>query len=108
MADISLIEPILASLRGHYESFDEDLVLRAFLTADQAHAGQFRKSGEEYITHPVAVTAILAELGLNEITIVASLLHDTVEDTPYSLVQLRADFGIEVAALVDGVTKLDK
>ena len=108
MADISLIDPILASLRGHYESFDEELILRAFLTADQAHVGQFRKSGEEYITHPVAVTQILAELGLNETTIVASLLHDTVEDTPYSLSQLRIDFGSEVADLVDGVTKLDK
>ena len=108
MADISLIDPILASLRGHYESFDEELILRAFLTADQAHVGQFRKSGEEYITHPVAVTQILAELGLNETTIVASLLHDTVEDTPYSLTQLRIDFGSEVADLVDGVTKLDK
>ncbi|CAB4331553.1 unannotated protein [freshwater metagenome] len=108
MADISLIDPILASLRGHYESFDEELILRAFLTADQAHVGQLRKSGEEYITHPVAVTQILAELGLNETTIVASLLHDTVEDTPYSLTQLRIDFGSEVADLVDGVTKLDK
>jgi GTP pyrophosphokinase len=108
MADISLIDPILASLRGHYESFNEELILRAFLTADQAHVGQLRKSGEEYITHPVAVTQILAELGLNETTIVASLLHDTVEDTPYSLTQLRIDFGSEVADLVDGVTKLDK
>ena len=108
MADISLIDPILASLRGHYESVNEELILRAFLTADQAHVGQFRKSGEEYITHPVAVTLILAELGLNETTIVASLLHDTVEDTPYSLTQLRLDFGAEVADLVDGVTKLDK
>ena len=108
MADISLIDPILASLRGHYESFNEELILRAFLTADQAHVGQLRKSGEEYITHPVAVTQILAELGLNETTIVASLLHDTVEDTPYSLSQLRIDFGSEVADLVDGVTKLDK
>ena len=108
MADISLIDPILQSLREHYESVDEEVVRRAFIVADQAHRGQLRKSGEEYITHPVAVTEILAELGLNTTTIVASLLHDTVEDTPYSLAQLRADFGGEIADLVDGVTKLDK
>ncbi|MFM6941402.1 MAG: RelA/SpoT family protein, partial [Candidatus Planktophila sp.] len=108
MADISLIEPLLGSLREHYESVDEELIRRAFVVANDAHAGQLRKSGEEYITHPVAVSEILAALGLNATTIVASLLHDTVEDTPYSLDQLRADFGDEVANLVDGVTKLDK
>ncbi len=108
MADISLIDPIVGSLKEHYESVDVELLERAFLVANQAHAGQLRKSGEEYITHPVAVSQILAELGLNATTIVASLLHDTVEDTPYSLEQLRSDFGDEVANLVDGVTKLDK
>ncbi len=72
---------------------------RAFKIARTAHEGQLRKSGEDYITHPVAVSLILAELGLNEITIVASLLHDTVEDTPYSLQQLRTDFGDEIANL---------
>jgi GTP pyrophosphokinase len=108
MADVSLIDPLLRSLREHYESVDEALVIRAFEVANKAHSGQLRKSGEEYITHPVAVSEILAELGLNATTIVASLLHDTVEDTPYSLDQLRADFGDEIANLVDGVTKLDK
>jgi len=108
MADVSLIDPLIGSLREHYENVDEDLLRRAFLVANQAHSGQVRKSGEEYITHPVAVSAILAELGLNTTTVVASLLHDTVEDTPYSLEQLRVDFGAEVANLVDGVTKLDK
>ena len=108
MADISLIDPLLGSLREHYESIDEDLLRRAFLVANQAHDGQTRKSGEEYITHPVAVSEILAELGLNVTTVVAALLHDTVEDTPYSLEQLRSDFGDEIANLVDGVTKLDK
>jgi GTP pyrophosphokinase len=108
MADISLIDPLLGSLREHYESIDEDLIRRAFVVANEAHTGQVRKSGEEYITHPVAVSEILAELGLNTTTVVASLLHDTVEDTPYSLDQLRNDFGDEVANLVDGVTKLDK
>jgi GTP pyrophosphokinase len=108
MADISLIDPLIGSLKEHYENVDVDLLRRAFTVADQAHAGQLRKSGEEYITHPVAVSEILAQLGLNTTTIVASLLHDTVEDTPYSLEQLRSDFGDEVANLVDGVTKLDK
>jgi GTP pyrophosphokinase len=108
MADVSLIDPLIGSLREHYENVDEELLRRAFTVANQAHAGQVRKSGEEYITHPVAVSEILAELGLNTTTVVASILHDTVEDTPYSLDQLRIDFGDEVANLVDGVTKLDK
>jgi GTP pyrophosphokinase len=108
MADISLIDPLLRSLREHYEVVDEELIARAFEVANKAHSGQLRKSGEEYITHPVAVSEILAELGLNSTTIIASLLHDTVEDTPYSLTQLRSDFGDEIANLVDGVTKLDK
>ena len=108
MADISLIDGLVASLREHYEGVDVELLERAFNVANAAHAGQVRKSGEEYITHPVAVSEILAELGLNTTTVVASLLHDTVEDTPYSLEQLRSDFGDEIANLVDGVTKLDK
>jgi GTP pyrophosphokinase len=108
MADVSLIDPLIGSLKEHYDTVDVELLQRAFHVANQAHAGQVRKSGEEYITHPVAVSEILAELGLNTTTVVASLLHDTVEDTPYSLDQLRADFGDEIANLVDGVTKLDK
>jgi GTP pyrophosphokinase len=108
MADISLIDPLIGSLKEHYEVVDVELLQRAFRVADKAHEGQVRKSGEEYITHPVAVSEILAELGLNATTVVASLLHDTVEDTPYSLDQLRTDFGDEIANLVDGVTKLDK
>jgi guanosine-3',5'-bis(diphosphate) 3'-pyrophosphohydrolase len=108
MADLSLIDPLIGSLKEHYESVDVELLQRAFQVANQAHSGQLRKSGEEYITHPVAVSEILAELGLNTTTVVASLLHDTVEDTPYSLDQLRTDFGDEIANLVDGVTKLDK
>jgi GTP pyrophosphokinase len=81
---------------------------RAYETAEKAHLGQIRKSGEEYISHPVAVAQILAELGMGSSTIIAALLHDTVEDTSYSIEQLRADFGGEVADLVDGVTKLDR
>lgn len=103
-----LIAPVIAALKEHHPNSDNSDITRAFEIARTAHSGQMRKSGEDYITHPVAVTQILAELGLNETTLIASLLHDTVEDTPYSLTQLRAEFGDEIANLVDGVTKLDK
>jgi len=108
MDTLPLFAPLVGALREHHPTADFALIERAFNVAEQAHKGQLRKSGEEYITHPVAVTQILAELGLNDVTLVASLLHDTVEDTPYSLDQLRQDFGDEIANLVDGVTKLDK
>jgi len=103
-----LIAPVIDALKEHHPNAVTSDITRAFEVARIAHTGQLRKSGEEYITHPVAVTQILAELGLNEVTLIASLLHDTVEDTPYSLTQLRVDFGDEIANLVDGVTKLDK
>jgi guanosine-3',5'-bis(diphosphate) 3'-pyrophosphohydrolase len=83
-------------------------VLRAFEIGALAHAGQERKSGEPYITHPVAVAGILAELGLDAETIIAAILHDTLEDTELSREALAAEFGEVVAELVDGVTKLDK
>ena len=104
----TLIAPLVAALKEHHPDSQEAEVRRAFEIALKAHDGQLRKSGEDYITHPVAVSLILAELGLNETTVIASLLHDTVEDTPYSLDQLRSDFGDEISNLVDGVTKLDK
>ena len=104
----TLIDPLVAEVRSHYPTLQSDAIERAYQVARKAHEGQKRKSGEDYITHPVAVSLILAELGLNEETIIASLLHDTVEDTPYSLDQLRLDFGSEISNLVDGVTKLDK
>ncbi|MFM2215466.1 MAG: hypothetical protein RJA88_835 [Actinomycetota bacterium] len=108
MQTLPLIAPLIGALKEHHPQANISEIERAFLVAENAHKGQLRKSGEEYITHPVAVTQILAELGLNETTLIASLLHDTVEDTPYSLDQLRSDFGDEIANLVDGVTKLDK
>ncbi len=104
----TMLEPIAAALREHHSSVKEGELEHAFTVAAKAHEGQFRKSGDPYITHPVAVALILAELGLNSETIIAALLHDTVEDTHYSLKQMKIDFGDEVAALVDGVTKLDK
>ena len=108
MDTLPLIESLIGSLKEHHPDADTSGISRAFTIAEEAHQGQLRKSGEDYITHPVAVTQILAELGLNETTLIAALLHDTVEDTPYSLDQLRHDFGTEIANLVDGVTKLDK
>ena len=87
---------------------DLTILDRAFEAAELAHRGQLRKSGEPYITHPLAVTQILAELGIGPVTLAASLLHDTVEDTDYDLNMVNRDFGDEVAMLVDGVTKLDK
>jgi GTP pyrophosphokinase len=87
---------------------DLGLLQQAYDVAEEKHRHQRRKSGDPYITHPLAVATILAELGMDTTTLVAALLHDTVEDTDYSLELLRADFGDEVAHLVDGVTKLDK
>ena len=104
----TLLAPVVSALTEHHPGDKLVNLERAFLVAKKAHAGQFRKSGEEYITHPVAVAAILAEFGLNEDVVIAALLHDTVEDTTYSLSELRKDFGEEIALLVDGVTKLDK
>lgn len=103
-----VLERIKRTLRQHNARADVALVDRAFAVAKKAHEGQFRKSGEPYITHPLAVAEILVELGIGAKTIAAALLHDTVEDTEYSLDQLRADFGDEIALLVDGVTKLDR
>ena len=103
-----ILEPLLRTVRANNPKEDFDLIQRAFVVAEQSHRGQKRKSGDPYITHPVAVATILAELGLSGTTLAAALLHDTVEDTPYTLADLKADFGPEVAMLVDGVTKLDK
>lgn len=103
-----ILEPLLRTVRANNPKEDFDLIQRAFDVAEQSHRGQKRKSGDPYITHPVAVATILAELGLSGTTLAAALLHDTVEDTPYTLADLKRDFGPEVAMLVDGVTKLDK
>jgi GTP pyrophosphokinase len=100
--------PLLQALEVNHPRSDTGLVLRAYRVAHRAHEGQTRKSGDPYITHPVAVATILAEIGMTPTTLAAALLHDTVEDTDYSLDQLREDFGSEIAVMVDGVTKLDK
>ena len=104
----ALIAPIAARLREGNSASDFALVERAFLRAEEVHRGQLRKSGDPYITHPVAVAEILLEFGLDATTLAAALLHDTVEDTSFTIEKLRTEFGDEVATLVDGVTKLDR
>jgi guanosine-3',5'-bis(diphosphate) 3'-pyrophosphohydrolase len=109
--DLSALPPYVLALKERIAYLPEaqvERVLRAFQIGAQAHAGQERKSGEPYITHPVAVAGILAELGLDAETIIAAILHDTLEDTALSREVLAAEFGEVVAELVDGVTKLDK
>jgi GTP diphosphokinase / guanosine-3',5'-bis(diphosphate) 3'-diphosphatase len=103
-----VLDPLFRSVRATHPKADLGLVERAYDVAERAHAGQSRRSGDPYITHPLAVAGILAELGMTPPTLAAALLHDTVEDTDYTLDRLRTDFGDEVAMLVDGVTKLDK
>ncbi|WP_069761442.1 bifunctional (p)ppGpp synthetase/guanosine-3',5'-bis(diphosphate) 3'-pyrophosphohydrolase [Streptomyces sp. LUP47B] len=106
-----VLEPLLRIVRSNdpkIETATLRQIERAYQVAERWHRGQKRKSGDPYITHPLAVTTILAELGMDPATLMAGLLHDTVEDTEYGLDQLRRDFGDSVALLVDGVTKLDK
>ncbi len=103
-----VLEPLAAVHRELHPKADLALLQRAYDVAEEKHRAQKRKSGDPYITHPLAVSTILAELGMDTTTLVAALLHDTVEDTEYSIDALTEDFGEEVAHLVDGVTKLDK
>jgi GTP pyrophosphokinase len=102
------LEPLFAVVRATHPKADTSDIERAYRLAERLHTGQLRRSGDPYITHPLAVTTILAELGMTPPTLCAALLHDTVEDTPYTLEECRKEFGDEVALLVDGVTKLDK
>jgi len=106
-----VLEPLLRIVRSNdpkIETATLRQIEKAYQVAERWHRGQKRKSGDPYITHPLAVTTILAELGMDSATLMAGLLHDTVEDTEYGLDTLRRDFGDQVALLVDGVTKLDK
>ncbi|MDX2394012.1 RelA/SpoT family protein [Streptomyces sp. NPDC054904] len=106
-----VLEPLLRIVRSNDPKISTETlrqIEQAYQVAERWHRGQKRKSGDPYITHPLAVTTILAELGMDPATLMAGLLHDTVEDTEYGLEQLRRDFGDAVALLVDGVTKLDR
>ena len=102
------IEPLIRTVRATHPKDDTTIIERAYEVAERVHEGQYRKNGDPYITHPIAVATILAELGMTSTTLAAALLHDTVEDTDYSLEMCQDDFGDEIAMLVDGVTKLDK
>jgi len=102
------VAPLVAIYREHHPRSSPALITKAYARAAAAHTGQTRKSGEPYVTHPVAVATVVAELGLDDATIVAALLHDTVEDTKLSLADIETEFGPDVAGIVDGVTKLDR
>jgi GTP pyrophosphokinase len=102
------ITPLLAVYRRRHPKAEPTLIVRAHQVAAEAHEGQTRQSGEPYITHPIAVATIVAELGLDDVTIAAALLHDAVEDTGITVEDVARDFGDKVAEIVDGVTKLDR
>jgi guanosine-3',5'-bis(diphosphate) 3'-pyrophosphohydrolase len=109
--DTSVLPPYVLALKERISYLPEQhvaRVIRAYEVGAVAHEGQTRKSGEPYITHPIAVAGILAEMGMDAETIIAAILHDTLEDTELSRAELAGEFGETVAELVDGVTKLDK
>ncbi len=103
-----LVDELIADVEGYSASVDRDLLTRAFQFAARAHEGQRRRSGEEFVTHPFGVAKICASLHLDEQTITAALLHDVVEDTEVEIEDVKAEFGAEVARLVEGVTKLTR
>src|ERR1700694_139880 len=105
---LDMVVPIANAYLARHPGADLSSVQRAFEVADRAHADQMRYSGDAYISHPVAVATVVAELGLDDVSVVAALLHDAVEDTGLSLEDVENQFGSEVAAIVDGVTKLDR
>ncbi|WP_051462944.1 RelA/SpoT family protein [Haloglycomyces albus] len=103
-----VLEPLVASHRKSHPRANVQVLEKAYERAEQLHRTQYRKSGDAYITHPLAVAQILADLGMDTNTLVAALMHDTVEDTEYTLDELKDEFGDEIRLLVDGVTKLDR
>ncbi len=102
------IERLIGRFLEHHADGDVEVIRRAGAAAIKAHEGQLRRTGEPYVTHPIAVADIAADLGLDEATITAALLHDAVEDTGITKEWLAEEFGDQVAAVVDGVTKLDR
>jgi GTP diphosphokinase / guanosine-3',5'-bis(diphosphate) 3'-diphosphatase len=106
--EATLLLPVIRSFLRRHPGDDTSLIVRAAETATVAHAGQLRRSGEPYITHPIAVAGIVADLGLDALTVAAALLHDAVEDTGVTTEVIDRDFGPAVALIVDGVTKLDR
>ncbi len=102
------VAPLLSAYRARHPRASTAMISRAYAVAANAHQGQVRTSGDDYIQHPLAVAMIVAELGLDDVTVAAALLHDAVEDTAVGLADVTSTFGPEVAAIVDGVTKLDR
>jgi guanosine-3',5'-bis(diphosphate) 3'-pyrophosphohydrolase len=107
-AEAALLVPVILAFLRRHPGDDTSLIVRAAETATVAHAGQLRRSGEPYVTHPIAVAGIVADLGLDSQTVAAALLHDAVEDTGVTTEMIDRDFGAAVALIVDGVTKLDR
>lgn len=105
---VETIEDLMARIRSYFPNADLDIVKKAYDYSEKAHEGQFRRSGEPYISHPLGVAAILADLNLDLPTIMTGLLHDTVEDTTATLEEIEREFGKSVSELVDGVTKISK
>ena len=104
----NLVEELIAEVAAYNPTVDRDLLMRAFRFAAKAHTGQYRRSGQDFVLHPLGAARICAELHLDDQTLAAALLHDVVEDTDYSVDDLRAEFGEDVARLVEGVTKLTR
>jgi GTP diphosphokinase / guanosine-3',5'-bis(diphosphate) 3'-diphosphatase len=107
-AQVDALTPLVSAYRERHPKSDTAMIVQAYEVAERAHEGQLRKSGESYISHPLAVAVILASLSLDDVTIAAALLHDAVEDTGVTLADLERDFGPVVASIVDGVTKLER
>ncbi|RKD28018.1 GTP pyrophosphokinase [Caminicella sporogenes DSM 14501] len=103
-----LLETFIEKIRQYNPQYDLSRIIKAYNFAENAHEGQYRKSGEKYFIHPINVALILAELELDESTVIAGLLHDVIEDTKYTFDDIKREFGEEIALLVDGVTKLGK
>jgi GTP pyrophosphokinase len=102
------LAPLLSAYRNRHPKAPVATITNAYQVAAEAHRNQLRSSGESYINHPLAVARIVAEIGLDEVSVVAALLHDAVEDTEITVADVDRDFGGEIAAIVDGVTKLDR
>ncbi|MGH2702899.1 MAG: RelA/SpoT family protein, partial [Actinomycetota bacterium] len=102
------LDSLLKEVRKRRPKADLKMIERAYATAEECHRGQLRKSGDPFITHPLGVASIVAQLGLDETSITAALLHDAVEDTELTLIEVEKSMGYDVAALIDGLTKLDK
>jgi guanosine-3',5'-bis(diphosphate) 3'-pyrophosphohydrolase len=104
----NLVDELIAEVAAYNPAVDRDLLARAFRFAAKAHSGQHRRSGQDFVLHPLGAARICAELHLDEQTIAAALLHDVVEDTEQSIDDIRSEFGEDVARLVEGVTKLTR